>query len=264
MAKAVRRGVRGALGHAVSELGGYVYFIGRFFRTVLLPPYEFRQTIRHIDDLGALSLPLVTITNFIMGLILAFQSRPTMEKFGATAFLPALVTRSIVRELGPVITALIVAGRVASGISAELGSMKVTEQIEAMECSGVDPYRYLVTPRILALIFLMPMLTLYADFVGILGSYVAEWLSTGSTFRYYYGQVVEALFFGDVVPGVLKTAAFGFAIAVIGCYKGFHAGGGTEGVGRATTSAVVLASLWIILIDMILVKIAITYIPEPT
>jgi len=248
----------------ILEFGRYAMFVGRFFKTVFLPPYEFRQTIRHIDDLGAKSLPLVTITNFIMGLILAFQSRPTMEKFGATAFLPALVTRSLVRELGPVITALIVAGRVASGISAELGSMKVTEQIEAMECSGVDPYSYLVTPRVLALIFLMPMLTLYADFIGILGSYVAEWISTGATLTYYYSQVIESLYFGDAIPGVLKTAFFGFTIAIIGSYKGFSAKGGTEGVGQATTSSVVLASLWIILIDMILVKLTITYFPEPT
>lgn len=242
--------------------GSYTQFVVKFFRTVIAPPYELRQVVRHVDDFGAMSLPLIAVVNFIMGLILAMQSRPTMEKFGAAAFIPAMVTISIVRELGPVITALLVAGRVASGIGAELGSMKVTEQIDAMECSGVDPYNYLVTTRVLALSLLMPAITVYAEFVGIFGSYIAEFLATGVTLRYYYGQVIESLEFFDVVPSLLKTVAFGFAIAIIGAHKGFHTTSGTEGVGRATTSAVVLSSLWIILIDMILVKVTVTYFPN--
>ncbi len=245
------------------EFGKYTEFIGHFFKTAFKPPYEFRQIVRHIDDFGAMSLPLISLVNFIMGLILAMQSRPTMEKFGAAAFIPAMVTASITRELGPVITALLVAGRVGSGIGAELGSMKVTEQIDAMETSGVDPYNYLVKTRVIALVFLMPILALYADFIGIFGAYIAEFIATGSTLQHFYGQVVEALFFIEVVPGVLKTAFFGFAVAIIGSYKGFNTDSGTEGVGRATTSAVVLSSLWIILIDMILVKVTITYFPNP-
>jgi phospholipid/cholesterol/gamma-HCH transport system permease protein len=255
--------VLGYLKNITLEFGKYIYFVGRFFRTVLKPPYEFRQVIRHIDDFGAMSLPLISLVNFIMGLILAMQSRPTMEKFGAAAFIPAMVTTSIVRELGPVITALLVSGRVASGIGAELGSMKVTEQIDAMETSGVDPYNYLVTTRVLAMVILMPVITLYAEFVGIFGSYIAELLATGVTVKYYYGQVVEALYFMDVIPSLLKTIAFGFAIGIIGAYKGFNTDSGTEGVGRATTSAVVLSSLWVILIDMILVKLTVTYFPNP-
>jgi phospholipid/cholesterol/gamma-HCH transport system permease protein len=253
----------GYLKHVVLEAGNYTRFTTRFFKTVFAPPYEFSQIVRHIDDFGAMSLPLISVVNFIMGLILALQSRPTMEKFGASAFIPAMVTTSITRELGPVITALLVAGRVASGIGAELGSMKVTEQIDAMECMGVDPYKYLVTTRVIALIFLMPILTLYAEFVGIFGSYIAEFISTGVTIQYYYGQVIESLYFVDVLPGLLKTAAFGYAIAIVGSYKGFNTDSGTEGVGRATTSAVVLSSLWIIMIDMILVKITVTYFPNP-
>jgi phospholipid/cholesterol/gamma-HCH transport system permease protein len=245
----------------ILAFGSYMGFVGRFFRTVLRPPYEFGQVVRHVDDLGALSLPLISTANFIMGMILALQSRPVMEKFGAAAFIPAMVTTSITRELGPVITALLVAGRVGSGIGAELGSMKVTEQIDAMETSGVDPYKYLVSTRVLALMILMPLLTLYAEFVGIFGSYIAEFISTGASLRYYYGQVVDSLYFNDVIPGLLKTIAFGFAIAIIGSYKGFTTSSGTEGVGRATTSAVVLSSLWIILIDMVLVKITVTYFP---
>ena len=249
--------------HLLAEMGSHALFIGKFFRGIFVPPYEFRQIIRHLDELGALSLPLALIINFIMGLILAMQARPTMVKFGATAFIPALVTRSLTIELAPVITALVVAGRVASGIAAELGSMKVTEQIEAMECSGINPYRYLVIPRVIALVILMPLLTLFADFIGIFGSYIAEYIATGATMEYYYSQVIDSLYFIDVMPGVIKTAFFGFAIAMIGCYKGFHVGGGTEGVGKATTSAVVLASLWVIIIDMIMVKLIITYFPDP-
>ncbi len=245
------------------EFGKYTEFTGRFFKTVFKPPYEFRQIIRHIDDFGAMSLPLISVVNFILGLILAMQARPTMEKFGAAAFIPAMVTASITRELGPVITAILVAGRVGSGIGAELGSMKVTEQIDAMETSGVDPYNYLVTTRVIALVFLMPILALYADFIALFGAYLAEFISTGVTLQYFYGQVIDALFFIDVLPGVMKMSAFGFAIAIIGSYKGFNTESGTEGVGRATTSAVVLSSLWIILIDMILVKITITYFPNP-
>ncbi len=240
---------------AVENFGGYTIFLGRFFKTVFLPPYEFGQVIRHIDQLGAMSLPLIAVINFIMGLILAMQSRPTMEEFGAQAFIPALVTISLLREIAPVITALIVAGRVGSSIGAEIGSMKVTEQIEALEAMGVDAYNYLVTTRVIAMMILMPALTLFADFVGIVGSYVAEFLTTGVTVHYYYNQVLAALWFLDLVPGVAKTIPFGFAIAIIGCYKGFTATSGTEGVGRATSSAVVLASLWIILIDMVIVRL---------
>jgi len=252
----------GFLSNAIIETGSYAKFSARFFKTVFSPPYEFRQIVRHVDDFGAMSLPLISMVNFIMGLILALQSRPTMEKFGAAAWIPAMVTTSITKELGPVITALLVAGRVASGIGAELGSMKVTEQIDAMECSGVDPYNYLVTTRVLALTLLMPILTLYAEFLGICGSFLAEFISSGVTLQYYYGQVVDALTFPRVLPGLIKTAGFGFAIAIVGSYKGFNTDSGTEGVGRATTSAVVLSSVWIILIDMVIVKLSVTFLGE--
>lgn len=246
----------------IISFGGYASFIMRYFATLLRPPYEWKQVIRHVDELGTFSTPLVMITNFLIGAILALQARPTMEDFGAAGFLPALVTRSLVIELVPVITALIVAGRVASGIAAEIGSMRVTEQIDAMKCSGVDPYNYLVTTRITAMVILLPILTTIADFVGIFGSYVAELVATGASIELYYQKVQEYLYFWDVVPGILKTAFFGFAIALIGSYKGFHTESGTQGVGRATTSAVVLASLWILVIDVFIVKLLITFRPD--
>lgn len=252
---------RHALRRILLEAGRHAHFNLRFFRGLFRPPMESRQIIRHIDDFGTMSLPLISIVNFIMGLILAMQSRPTMEKFGAEAFIPAMVTTSLVKELGPVITALLIAGRVSSGIAAELGSMKVTEQIDALDCMGVDPYRYLVSTRVMALVILLPLLTLYAEFLGIFGSYIAEAIASGVSIRYYYSRVIEALIFQDVLPGLIKTCAFGYVIAMIGSYMGFNATSGTEGVGKATTSAVVIASLWIILIDMILVRITVTYFP---
>lgn len=252
----------GIIGRSLTSFGGYTSFLLRYFATVFRPPYEWKQVVRHIDELGTYSAPLVIITNFLIGAILALQARPTMEDFGAAGFLPALVTRSLTIELCPVITALIVAGRVSSGIGAELGSMRVTEQIEAMECSGVDPFNYLVTTRITAMVILMPILTIIADFVGIYGSYVAEWIATGATLELYYQKVQEYLLFWDVVPGIAKTALFGFIIALIGAYKGFNTESGTQGVGRATTSAVVLASLWILIIDLLVVRLLITFRPD--
>lgn len=249
-------------GKMVTSFGGYTSFIFRYFATIFRPPFEWRQVVRHIDELGTFSTPLVIVTNFLIGAILALQSRPTLEDFGAAGYLPALITRSLTIELSPVITALIVAGRVSSGIGAELGSMRVTEQIDAMECSGVDPYKYLVSTRITAMIILLPILTIIADFVGIFGSYVAEYIATGATLHLYYQKVQEYLLFWDVFPGVMKTAVFGFAIAVIGAYKGFNTESGTQGVGRATTSAVVLASLWILIIDLLLVQLLITFRPD--
>ena len=246
----------------LTSFGGYASYVGRYFTTVIRPPYEWRQVLRHIDELGTFSIPLVLVTNFLIGAILALQSRPTLEDFGAGGFLPALITRSLTIELAPVITALIVAGRVSSGIGAELGSMRVTEQIDAMECSGVDPFNFLVVTRVTAMIILMPMLTLMADFIGIFGSWVAEAVSVGATMELYYQSVQQYLYTWDVVPGVLKTSLFGLAIGIIGSYKGFNTESGTQGVGRATTSAVVLSSLWILLLDLLVVQLVIKMRPD--
>ena len=253
---------RSFLGRTLASFGGYAAFIGRYFATAVRPPYELRQILRHIDELGTYSTPLVLVTNFLIGAILALQARPTMEDFGAAGFLPALITRSLTIELAPVITALIVAGRVSSGIGAELGSMRVTEQIDAMECSGVDPFNYLVTTRVTAMIILMPILTLMADFVGIFGSWVAEAIAVGATMELYYQKVQQFLYTWDVLPGVLKTALFGIAIGIIGSYKGFNTAAGTQGVGRATTSAVVLSSLWILILDLLVVQLVIKMRPD--
>lgn len=208
-----------------------------------------------MDELGVKTLPIVSVTGFIIGVVLALQSQPIMARFGAESFLPAMVSLSVVRELGPVITALIFAGRVSSGIGAELGSMRVTEQIDAMEVSAIDPFRYLVVTRVIACSFILPVLTLYVVFLAIFGGYLAMILSQSMSLQLYVVSVVEAIKFGDIIPGIGKTFFFGFIVGIVGAYKGYNADKGTEGVGKASTTSVVLASLLILVTDTVMVKI---------
>lgn len=208
-----------------------------------------------MDELGVKTLPIVSVTGFIIGVVLALQSQPIMARFGAESFLPAMVSLSVVRELGPVITALIFAGRVSSGIGAELGSMRVTEQIDAMEVSAIDPFRYLVVTRVVACAVIMPMLTLYVVFLAIFGGWLAMILSQSMSLQLYVVSVVEAIKFGDIIPGIGKTFFFGFIVGIVGAYKGYNAEKGTEGVGKASTTSVVLSSLLILVTDTVLVKI---------
>ncbi len=237
------------------ELYEVTIFGVKFFRYVFVPPYEWREVRKHLDELGAKTIPLLTIVGLIMGVILALQSRPTLDRFGAGGFLPAMITLTIVRELGPIITALIVAGRVSSGIGAEIGSMKVTEQIDALEVSAVDPYNFLVVTRVLACIIILPLLSAYVDFLAVFGGYLAELASNNSSLQLYYTEVVSSLTFYDLLPGIGKTFAFGYIIGLFGAYQGFNTTRGTAGVGRAATTAVVLASLNIIFLDMVIVQL---------
>jgi phospholipid/cholesterol/gamma-HCH transport system permease protein len=239
------------------QIGSLTIFSLRFFQDVFFPPYEFGQVKRHLDELGSRSLPLVGTTGFIVGLILAMQTRPTLYRFGADAYLPAMVAISFLRELGPVITALIVAGRVSSGIGAELGSMRVTEQIDAMEVSGIDPFKFLVVTRVLACIILLPLLTAIVNALGLFGAYVSIVLESSMSWRLYWNSVIQSLTFADLVPGIAKTAIFGFIIGIVGSHQGYNTTGGTVGVGKASTTAVVLSSLLVIFVDMILVKITV-------
>ncbi len=238
-------------------IAGLSMFSIRFFKDVFLPPYEFGEVKKHMDELGIKTMPIVTVTGFIIGLVIAMQSQPVMKRFGAESFLPGMVALSVVRELGPVITALIFAGRVSSGIGAELGSMRVTEQIDAMEVSAINPYKYLVVTRILACTLILPILTLYVNFLAILGGYLAVALSESSSFQLYINAVFKSLEFTDLIPGILKTFIFGFIVGAVGAYKGYTAENGTVGVGKASTSSVVMASLLILLTDTVLVKITV-------
>lgn len=238
-----------------NDVGSITLFTIRFFKEVIRPPYEIKEFIKQCYVIGYKSLPLVTITGFIMGLVLTLQSRPTLAKFGAESWLPSMVALSLIREIAPVITALICAGKVSSGIGAELGSMKVTEQIDAMEVSAINPYKYLVVTRILATTLMIPLLVIFADGIGIIGGYMGINIHSDVNLYRYISQVLEAITFLDIFPATMKTFFFGFFIGMIGCYKGFNAANGTESVGKAANSAVVTASLTIFIIDMLAVQL---------
>ncbi|HQT92027.1 MAG TPA: ABC transporter permease [Candidatus Kryptobacter bacterium] len=232
-------------------------FALRFFKEVFRPPYEFGEFAGHLENFGSRSFPLVSVIGLLMGLILALQTKPTLARFGAESFLPAMVAISVIRELGPVITALVVAGRVASGIGAEIGSMRVTEQVDALEVSSVDPYRFLVVPRVLAGVIALPLLTAYADLLGIMGAFAVMFVSGGMGWQLFMTSTITSLSIADIIPGIAKTFFFGFIISTVGSYFGFKASGGTEGVGKAATSAVVFASFLILITDFVLVKVGI-------
>lgn len=239
-----------------ATITGLTIFNIEFAKQFFLPPYEIREIKKHMDELGVKTFGIVSITGIIIGLVITMQSQPVMQRFGATDFIPAMVSISVVRELGPVITALIFAGRVSSGIGAELGSMRVTEQIDAMEVSAVNPFKYLVVTRVIATTMILPILTIYVIFISLAGTFFAILLVENMTLKYFIDSVVNAVQFGDFIPGVGKTFIFGYIVGIVGCYKGYTTEGGTEGVGRASTTAVVLASLLILIFDTVLVKIS--------
>ncbi len=238
------------------ETGRISAFLGKFFKEVFKPPYEPRELLRQAFEIGYKSLPLVAVTGFIMGVVLTLQTRPTLMEFGAESWMPAMVGISIVREIGPVITALICAGRVGSGIGAELGSMKVTEQIDAMEASGTNPFKYLVVTRVAAATIMLPILVIFADSIALYGSYLVEHSKGNVSFQLYFNQVFENLEFGDIIPATVKSFFFGFAIGLVGCYKGYNSTKGTAGVGLAANSAVVLTSMILFIIDFLAVLVA--------
>ncbi len=240
----------------LAETGELAAFAGRYMREVVRPPYEFRELLRQCYQVGNRSLTLVIVTGFIIGLVLDLQSRPTLIEFGAVSWMPNMVGISIVREIGPVITALICAGRIASGIGAELGSMRVTEQIDAMEVSGTNPFNYLVVTRILATTLMLPLLVIFGDLIALFGSALVEYLKGTVSFRLYFNTVFDALSYGDLIPATIKSFFFGFVIGLVGTYKGYNCKKGTAGVGKAANTAVVIASLLLFFVDFIAVFIS--------
>ena len=240
------------------ELG---IFCGRLARAVVTPPYELRELIRQLDSIGAKSAPLVALAGAATGVVLSLESRDSLSRFGAKSLLPAVIVFSIVKETGPIITGLVVSGRVGAGIGAELGSMRVTEQIDAMEASAVDPYKFLAATRVLACILMLPLLTLTADFCGIFMGWVANTLAQPINLRLFMENGFKAVAFSDFIPATLKTAVFGFIIGLVACFQGMRTQGGTEGVGRSATSSVVLSSLFVILADVVLVRLILVFFP---
>ena len=217
--------------------------------------FEFKEFTHQCYQIGCMTLPLISVTGAIIGLVLTIQTRPVLINFGAETLLPGMVAVSLIREMGPVITALICAGKVSSGMGAELGSMKVTEQIDAMEVSSTNPMRFLVVTRVLAATLMIPLLILYADAFGLLGSWVGINMKGSVTFVLFFSQAFSHISLMDFLPAVIKSFFFGAVIGIVGCYKGYNAGRGTESVGAAANSSVVLASLLVLIVDVIAVQI---------
>lgn len=239
----------------LTDFADVILFITHFIKETFTRKFELREFLHQCFVIGYKSLPLITVTGTIMGFVLTIQSRPVLVSFGAVTMLPGMVAVSLIREMGPVITALICAGKIASGMGAELGSMKVTEQIEAMEVSSTHPMRYLVVTRVWAATLMIPLLVLYADAMGILGSWMGANLKGDVTLTLFFSQAFSHIDFIDFIPAIIKTFFFGVVIGLVGTYKGYNAGRGTESVGKAANSAVVLASLLVLIVDMIAVQI---------
>ena len=219
-------------------LADQAYFFKSFFRNIFKKGFEWEELFRQSYIIGYKSIGIVTLTGFILGIVLTLQSEPTMKEFGAESFIPGMVSVSIIREIGPVIIALICAGKIASSIGAELSSMNVTEQIDAMEVSGANPIQFLVVTRILACIVMIPLLTIFADAMALLGGFMATALGGDISAKLYFTKALTILDYSDLLPAVIKTIFFGFTIGFIGCFKGFSTNSGTASVGLAANSAV--------------------------
>lgn len=237
------------------QIWGLAEFAERYFTEIFKPPYEIKELIRQFFQIGNKSLGLVGVTGFIIGFVLALQAIPTLQPFGATALIPAMISISIIREIGPVITGLICAGKIGSGIGAELGSMKVTEQIDAMEVSACNPFKFLVVTRITATTLMVPLLIIYADTIALLGGYIALSIVSDMSISFYFSQIFDTLTYEDIIPATVKTFFFGYTIGLVGTYKGFTADRGTESVGIAANTSVVVSSLMVIIWDMLAVQL---------
>lgn len=230
-------------------------FVGRFFKEVVTPPYEFKEIIRQCYQVGYKSLFLISLTGFITGVVFTNQSRPSLAEFGAESWLPSLVAIAIIRALAPLVTALICAGKVGSNIGAELGSMSVTEQIDAMEVSASNPYKFLVVSRVLATTLMIPVLMFYAGFVGMMGAYLNVHVNELTSMTSFFEEAFNRISFLDIFSSLFKSIAYGFTIGMVGCYKGYYATNGTEGVGRAANSAVVLSMFLIFMEEILIVQV---------
>jgi phospholipid/cholesterol/gamma-HCH transport system permease protein len=239
----------------LNEIGNIARFAVLTVRHIFKSPFEYREFGKQLFEAGYKSFGLISITAFIMGLVLTIQTLPVMSEFGTESWVPSMIFISVIIEIGPVVTALLFAGKVGSRIGAELSSMRVTEQIDAMEVSGIYPMKYLVATRVLATTLMLPVLVVYADFLALLGSYVGYDMNTNITLWAFIRESFEELYFSDLLPALIKTFFFGFFIGLLSCYTGYTTNKGAEGVGMATNSAVILSSLSIFILDLIAVQI---------
>jgi phospholipid/cholesterol/gamma-HCH transport system permease protein len=247
---------------ALESTGALAIFGGRALAAAFRPPYEAAEILRHLFHIGLRSMPLILTSGFAIGIVLSMHTRATLERFGADAMIPAGLAIALIRETGPLTAGLLVSGRVGAGIGAEIGAMRVTEQIDALEASAVDAFKFLAVTRIIACMIAMPLLTLMMDFAGIFGGYVAEAAVSGMSWNLYFERAFTYITYSDLIPATLKTVVFGFLIAVVASYLGFTTSRGTEGVGEASTRSVVMASILIIISDVILVKIIFFFYPQ--
>ncbi|AYB29820.1 MlaE family ABC transporter permease [Chryseolinea soli] len=237
-------------------------FIRRFFKEAFYPPFEVKETLRQCFLLGNRSLFLIVFTSFLAGIVFTKQSRPSLASFGAESWLPSLVSQAVVRSLGPLITGLICAGKLGSNIGAELASMQVSEQIDAMEVSGTRPYGYLVVSRVLATTLMLPLLVVFADITALMGSFVMVHAINKTSFTLYFNEVSAVVTYLDIFSSLVKSAVFGFAIGIVGCYAGYHSEKGTTGVGKAANISVVVSMIFIFVIDLASLQIINLFRPQ--
>jgi len=241
--------------------GNLGVFSWNVLHAALTPPYEWRELVRQLDEVGSMSLPLVAIAGAAIGAVLAMEARSSLSRFGAKSMLPSAIVYSVVMEMGPIITGLVVSGRVGAGIGAELASMKVTEQIDAIEASAINPFRFLAATRILACILMLPLLTLAADATGVFAGWLTQTIVEPVSLRQFINSGFNGATFNTFLPPTFKTTVFGLIVGLIACFQGMRTRGGAEGVGRAATSSVVLSSLFVILADVVLVKFILVFFP---
>lgn len=239
----------------VAFVQDYVLLTFRSLANLATPPQYWADTLEQMDQIGVGSLPIVVIASFFIGGVMVINTASQFQRFGETALTGDAVSLALVRELGPAITALLMAGRNASGIASELGSMVVTEQVDAMRALGTDPIRKLVTPRIVAMVTMLPLLVAVADFVGLIGGFIVAYYTLGLGLIEFWKRAIDALDFGDLVQGLAKPLVFGLIIASVACFQGLRVTGGTQGVGRATTQAVVVSSVFVLVSDFFLAKL---------
>ncbi|MGB3541430.1 MlaE family ABC transporter permease [Rubrivirga sp.] len=237
--------------------GGLFAFVGMFFSRFWRRPFEVKELFVQMDEVGTKSLTLTGVVGFAIGIVLALQSRGTLARFGAESFLPSMLALSVIKEIGPVLTGLVLAGRLGAGMGAELGSMKVTEQIDALEVAALKPFHYLVVTRVIACVIMFPIMTLITDMLALAGGYLEAWLSDGMDIRVFISTAFDSLRMTDVVVDTMKTSIFGFIVGIVTCYQGYTVRGGTREVGRAAMNAVVISSLLILVADVIVVQASI-------
>ena len=247
---------------SLAAVGDVAIFAWRAVRESFSPPFEFRETVRQIYELGLRSAPLIAVSGLAVGVVLSMHTRASLERFGAESMIPAGLAIALVRETGPLTAGLLLSGRIGAGIGAELGAMRVTEQIDALEATAVDSFRYLVVTRVVACVIALPILTTLMNFAGMLGGFLAETAATGMSLTLYFDRAFSLIDMTDYIPATLKTMVFGFIIATISSYSGSRPTSGTEGVGRASTRAVVLSSILIIVANVMLVRLIFFIFPE--